>query len=82
MADTASDYSVKRLHDRGIRRVYGFPGAGINRVFGALDRRGDKVEFIQARHEEEAAFMRRPMRNLPARSVFASLPPARVPSIP
>ncbi|MBK1732404.1 Acg family FMN-binding oxidoreductase [Thiococcus pfennigii] len=30
MADTASDFLVERLHDRGIRRIYGFPGDGIN----------------------------------------------------
>jgi pyruvate dehydrogenase (quinone) len=57
MAETASDYLVQRLHDSGIRRIYGFPGDGINGVFGALDRHKDKVEFIQTRHEEEAAFM-------------------------
>ncbi len=57
MSDTASDYLVLRLHEWGIRRIYGFPGDGINGVFGALDRHRDKIEFIQARHEEEAAFM-------------------------
>ena len=57
MGDTAGDYLVKRLHEWGIRRIYGYPGDGINGVFGALDRHADKVEFIQARHEEEAAFM-------------------------
>jgi pyruvate dehydrogenase (quinone) len=57
MADTASDFLVKRLHAWGIRRIYGYPGDGINGVFGALARHTEKIEFIQARHEEEAAFM-------------------------
>lgn len=57
MAETASDFLVQRLHEWGIRRIYGFPGDGINGVFGAFGRHEDKIEFVQARHEEEAAFM-------------------------
>jgi pyruvate dehydrogenase (quinone) len=37
--------------------MFGYPGDGINGVFGALNRAKDKIEFIQARHEEMAAFM-------------------------
>ena len=37
--------------------MFGYPGAGINGVFGALHRAAGKREFIQARHEEMAAFM-------------------------
>ncbi len=54
---TASDYLVQRLYDWGVRRVYGYPGDGINGVMGALNREQEKVAFIQTRHEEEAAFM-------------------------
>jgi pyruvate dehydrogenase (quinone) len=54
---TASDYLVQRLYDWGVRRVYGYPGDGINGVMGALNRDKEKVEFVQVRHEEEAAFM-------------------------
>ena len=39
------------------RRIYGFPGDGINGVFGALQRSKGKIEFVQVRHEEMAAFM-------------------------
>lgn len=42
---------------RGVRRVYGYPGDGINGVMGALNRVSEKVEFVQTRHEELAAFM-------------------------
>jgi pyruvate dehydrogenase (quinone) len=57
MAITTSDYLVQRLYDWGVRRVYGYPGDGINGVMGALGRFHERMEFIQARHEEEAAFM-------------------------
>ncbi|RQW78335.1 MAG: thiamine pyrophosphate-requiring protein [Geobacter sp.] len=57
MAMNAGDYLVQRLFDWGIRRVYGYPGDGINGVMGALNRVQEKVKLIQVRHEEEAAFM-------------------------
>ncbi|RJP15298.1 MAG: thiamine pyrophosphate-requiring protein [Candidatus Abyssobacteria bacterium SURF_5] len=57
MGKTASDYLVKRLHAWGIRRIFGYPGDGINGVMGALDRHKEKIEFIQTAHEEIAAFM-------------------------
>ncbi len=57
MAMTVGDFLVARLHQWGVRRIYGYPGDGINGVFGALRRAQDKIEFIQARHEEMAAFM-------------------------
>ncbi|HET9471773.1 MAG TPA: thiamine pyrophosphate-binding protein, partial [Usitatibacter sp.] len=56
MAQTVADFMLKRLHAWGIRRIYGYPGDGINGIMGALGR-NDEVEFIQARHEELAAFM-------------------------
>ncbi|NJN17975.1 MAG: thiamine pyrophosphate-requiring protein [Oscillochloris sp.] len=55
--DTASDYMMQRLYDWGIRRIYGYPGDGINGIMGALDRAQDKIRFVQTRHEEMAAFM-------------------------
>jgi pyruvate dehydrogenase (quinone) len=57
MADTVGDFILKRLHQWGIGRIYGYPGDGINGIVGALDRQQDKIEFIQDRHEEMAAFM-------------------------
>ncbi|MFX1675816.1 thiamine pyrophosphate-requiring protein [Paraburkholderia sp. A2WS-5] len=54
---TVSDFIVERLHEWGVRRIFGYPGDGINGVFGALRRAGDKIGFVQARHEEMAAFM-------------------------
>ncbi|MEZ2224056.1 thiamine pyrophosphate-requiring protein [Rhizobium sp. RCC_161_2] len=57
MAKTVGDFIVARLYDWGVRRMFGYPGDGINGVFGALNRADGKIEFIQARHEEMAAFM-------------------------
>jgi pyruvate dehydrogenase (quinone) len=54
---TVGDFLVERLHEWGVRRIYGYPGDGINGVFGALNRAKGKIQFIQTRHEEMAAFM-------------------------
>ena len=57
MAETVSDFLVKRLSEWGVKRIFGYPGDGINGIMGALGRAPDKVDFIQVRHEEMAAFM-------------------------
>ncbi len=56
MASTVGDFLVKRLIDWGVRRIYGYPGDGINGILGALDRVKERIDFIQVRHEEMAAF--------------------------
>jgi pyruvate dehydrogenase (quinone) len=57
MSQTVGDFIVERMHAWGVRKVFGYPGDGINGVFGALNRARDKIGFVQARHEEMAAFM-------------------------
>ena len=57
MAQTVGDFIVQRLIEWGIRRVYGYPGDGINGIIGAIDRAGDAIDYVQVRHEEMAAFM-------------------------
>src|SRR5947199_146176 len=57
MSELVADYVLKRLREWGVHRIYGYPGDGINGFLGALDRAGGDPEFIQARHEEMAAFM-------------------------
>ncbi|HEX3643620.1 MAG TPA: thiamine pyrophosphate-requiring protein, partial [Ktedonobacteraceae bacterium] len=39
------------------KRIYGYPGDGINGILGGLERNQELFEFIQVRHEEMAAFM-------------------------
>ena len=57
MSKTVGDFLVERLHAWGVRRIFGYPGDGINGVLGALQRAKGKIEFVQVRHEEMAAFM-------------------------
>jgi pyruvate dehydrogenase (quinone) len=57
MKDKVGDFLVKRLSGWGVRRIYGYPGDGINGIVGALARAGDLIDFVQVRHEEMAAFM-------------------------
>jgi pyruvate dehydrogenase (quinone) len=57
MSETTADFLLERLHENGVRRIYGYPGDGINAIVGALERQKDKIEFVQVRHEEMAAFM-------------------------
>jgi pyruvate dehydrogenase (quinone) len=57
MSQTVGDFFWERLHQWGVRRVFGYPGDGINGLLGALQRFDNKIEFVQVRHEEMAAFM-------------------------
>ena len=57
MAQTVGDFLWERLHAWGVKRIFGYPGDGINGLLGALQRVEDKFEFVQVRHEEMAAFM-------------------------
>ncbi len=57
MSQTVGDFLIERLHQWGVRHIFGYPGDGINGVFGALNRANGKIRFIQTRHEEMAAFM-------------------------
>jgi pyruvate dehydrogenase (quinone) len=57
MSQTVSDFLIRRLAAWGVRRIYGYPGDGINGVIGAIGRADGVVEFIQPRHEEAASFM-------------------------
>jgi pyruvate dehydrogenase (quinone) len=54
---TVSDQLLDRLSEWGVRRLFGFPGDGINGVMGALNRAGDRFDFVQVAHEELAGLM-------------------------
>jgi pyruvate dehydrogenase (quinone) len=51
---TVAHYALTRLQEHGIRRIYGYPGDGINGFLGALHE--VDLDFVQTRHEEIAAF--------------------------
>jgi pyruvate dehydrogenase (quinone) len=53
----ASEFLLQRLVEWGVKRIYGYPGDGINGLLGALEKFEDDIEFVQVRHEEMAAFM-------------------------
>jgi hypothetical protein len=46
MSETAGDFLLERLHASGVRLMFGYPGDGINGVFGALNRAKGKIRFI------------------------------------
>ena len=47
MTQTASDFLIHRINEWGIRRIYGYPGDGINGIIGAIDRAGAAIQYIQ-----------------------------------
>ena len=57
MAKLTADFILERLAENGVKRIYGYPGDGINALIGGLERHKDKLKFVQVRHEEQAAFM-------------------------
>jgi pyruvate dehydrogenase (quinone) len=57
MAEHVGAFILRRLHEWGVTRVYGYPGDGINGILGAFHDLGDEIEFVQVRHEELASFM-------------------------
>ncbi|WP_448074200.1 thiamine pyrophosphate-requiring protein [Georgenia yuyongxinii] len=54
---TGADALVGRLHEWGVRRIFGYAGDGVDPILGALRRAAGAVELVTARHEEMAAFM-------------------------
>jgi pyruvate dehydrogenase (quinone) len=53
---TTAAFILSRLTEWNVERVYGYPGDGINGLLGAFHDVGDRLEFIQTRHEEIASF--------------------------
>ena len=55
MPNTA-EFMLNRLANWGVKRIYGYPGDGINGLLGAFHEVGDRIEFTQTANEEIAAF--------------------------
>ncbi|OBF94485.1 thiamine pyrophosphate protein [Mycolicibacterium flavescens] len=53
---TVADYLLERLRAWGVRRVFAYPGDGINAILAAWGRADDDPQFVQSRHEEMSAF--------------------------
>ncbi|CAG6396375.1 Pyruvate dehydrogenase (Quinone) [Actinacidiphila cocklensis] len=56
MSMKVSDYVLHRLREWDVDHVFAYAGDGINGLLAAWGRAGDKPRFVQARHEEMAAF--------------------------
>jgi pyruvate dehydrogenase (quinone) len=57
MSKNVSDQVLERLVEWNVQHVFGYPGDGINGLLGAFNRNDHGLTFVQARHEEMAAFM-------------------------
>ncbi|MFD4988470.1 thiamine pyrophosphate-requiring protein [Streptomyces sp. NPDC058374] len=55
-APKVSDHILQRLREWDVEYVFSYPGDGINGLLAAWGRADDRPRFIQARHEEMAAF--------------------------
>jgi pyruvate dehydrogenase (quinone) len=56
MASTVGEFILRRLGAWGVKRIYGYPGDGINGILGGFHK-VKEMSFVQVRHEEMAAFM-------------------------
>ncbi|MDE3207155.1 MAG: thiamine pyrophosphate-requiring protein [Acidobacteriota bacterium] len=56
MSATVADFVLGRLREWGVEHVFGYPGDGINGLLAAWGRADNEPQFVQARHEEMAAF--------------------------
>jgi pyruvate dehydrogenase (quinone) len=62
MPDTVSDHLLQRLEAWNVRRIFLYPGDGINGIMGALRRvnegdGGERFDVVQVAHEELAGLM-------------------------
>jgi pyruvate dehydrogenase (quinone) len=55
-APTVADYLLERLRAWDVAQVFAYPGDGINGILAAWGRADNQPMFVQARHEEMAAF--------------------------
>src|ERR1700742_4163594 len=56
VAPTVADYLLERLRSWDVQHVFAYPGDGINGILAAWGRADNEPLFVQARHEEMAAF--------------------------
>ncbi|SFW85888.1 thiamine pyrophosphate-requiring protein [Amycolatopsis australiensis] len=56
MAQTVGDYLLQRLREWGVEQVFAYPGDGINGIVASFGKADNQPRFVQARHEEMAAF--------------------------
>lgn len=57
MSKSVGEFVFERLAEWDVKRIYGFPGDGINGIFTAMHKVMDRFELVRTSHEEMAAFM-------------------------
>ncbi|MGW5720069.1 thiamine pyrophosphate-requiring protein [Amycolatopsis sp. NPDC003865] len=56
MTQTVGDHLLQRLREWGVEQVFAYPGDGINGLVASFGKADNQPRFVQARHEEMAAF--------------------------
>ncbi|MFF3818511.1 thiamine pyrophosphate-requiring protein [Streptomyces bluensis] len=56
MSTKVADHVLQRLREWGVTDIFSYPGDGINGLLAAWGRAENQPRFVQARHEEMAAF--------------------------
>ncbi len=56
MSQTVGDYLLERLRAWDVEKVFGYAGDGINGLLASWGRADNSPQFVEARHEEMAAF--------------------------
>lgn len=56
VAQNVGDYLIQRLRQWDVEKVFGYAGDGINSLLASWVAADDPPEFVEARHEEMAAF--------------------------
>ncbi|TCP42656.1 pyruvate dehydrogenase (quinone) [Tamaricihabitans halophyticus] len=56
MPETVGDFLLTRLRDWDVDQVFSYPGDGINGIVAAFGKSDNRPRYVQARHEEMAAF--------------------------
>ncbi|MGW4063097.1 thiamine pyrophosphate-requiring protein [Amycolatopsis sp. NPDC004747] len=56
MSQTVGDHVLQRLREWGVEQVFAYPGDGINGLVASFGKADNQPRFVQARHEEMAAF--------------------------
>jgi pyruvate oxidase len=54
---TVSDILISQISEWGVKYVFGIPGTSTLGIVDAIRKTNGKVQYIQVRHEETAAFM-------------------------
>src|SRR5213080_1809464 len=56
MSEAVADHVLQRLREWDVTEVFAYPGDGINGIVAAFGKADNRPRFVQARHEEMAAF--------------------------